>query len=165
MLFIFTLTAVLRSRGMVGGKVHAFGAFAHRLLDFLIRRVTSFDDGVRTHRSFWNNGVARKGTTFFAGRAYTSVLAPLMACRCHAVIPEDSQRRSLIACFELIMYFFQVARAPTAMYGGRDVVTDLLCSIVTKLGSTIDSTFHNRGYKKGGDDDFKFCKLCCQPSL
>jgi hypothetical protein len=48
-------------------------------LDGLIRRVRSFTDGVRDHRAVWSDGISRKGASFFTGRAFSSLLAPLLA--------------------------------------------------------------------------------------
>jgi hypothetical protein len=80
LLFHISLTAVSRSRGVAtDGSSKAGGGDAFRSLDGLIRRVRSFTDGVRDHRAVWSDGISRKGASFFTGRAFSSLLAPLLA--------------------------------------------------------------------------------------
>ena len=130
------MVAISRSRGLDrGGAVLPGGGDAYRLFDSLIRRVPAFSDGVREHIAVWSNGVSKKGSSFFTGRAYSSLLAPLLACLCPAVLPDRTLRRQLIHLLEYGLWFFTVARNPSSYYGGLAATAELLGNIA----STIDS--------------------------
>lgn len=164
MLFSFSLLAVSRSRGVaIDGSAKPAGGDAHRLLDGIIRRVRSWTDGVREHRAVWANGISKKGASFFAGRAYNSLLLPLLACLTPAVLPDGTTRRQLIFLLEHAAWFYTVARNPSSYYGGLAKTALLLGRIATSIDVYLTSTFSGRAFKTGGDDDmhtYKLHQLC-----
>jgi len=152
-LFSFVLVAISRSRGLDrGGAVLPGGGDAYRLFDSLIRRVPAFSDGVREHTAVWSNGVSKKGSSFFTGRAYSSLLAPLLACLCPTVLPDRTLRRQLITLLEYGLWFFTVARNPSSYYGGLAATAELLGKIASTIDSYLSATVGGRAFKKGGDD-------------
>ena len=160
LLLSIVLLTVSRSRGVErDGSVKSAGNDAFRLLDGIIRRIRSFTDGVREQRAVWGDGVSRKGSSFFTGRAYSSLLAPLLACMTPSVIPERRDRRQLIFLLEHAAWFFTIARNPSRFYGGLDSYAALLGRVATTINDALISTFSGRGFKAGGEDDMETFKL------
>ncbi len=154
LLFHISLTAVSRLRGVAtDGSSKAGGGDAFRLLDGLIRRLRSFTDGVRDHRAVWSDGIRRKGASFFTGRAFSSLLAPLLASISPSVIPDATTRKQLIFLLGHALWFFTIARNPSSFYGGLSKYAELLGGVAESINTALRTTFSGRAFKAGGDDD------------